>query len=109
MSDILEDQKIHYIVKDYRRMFNRQQEYIKVLKECRDLLEKKDKRIKELESQLENLKNNPPVLKPPKAVKSLLNDTEAQIYAAINMLSKRSEQLSKTANNVSKLRELLNQ
>ena len=36
MSDIIEDQKIHYIVKDYRRMFNKYQALKAVIEEMLD-------------------------------------------------------------------------
>lgn len=109
MNDILEDQKIHYIVKDYRRMFDQHQTMIKSLKDYEKLLHTRDVKIRELERQVEYLKDNPPVPKPSGQVKSLFNDVEAQLNSTINNLDKRIEQLNKMAENIQKLREVINQ
>ena len=111
MSDILEDQKIHYIVKDYRRMYNEYHTMVKALKEYKELLNKRDNRIRDLERQVENLKNQiptePPVVKIPKEVKGLLNDAEAQVHATINKLEKRIAALTRTDESLQKIHDLI--
>ena len=52
MSDLLEDQKIHYIVKDYRRMVEMHDELVQACKDATKELEKKDKKILSLEEKL---------------------------------------------------------
>lgn len=52
MSDLLEDQKIHYIVKDYRRMVKMHDELVQACKDATKELEKKDKKILSLEAKL---------------------------------------------------------
>ena len=52
MSDILEDQRIHYIVKDYRRMVEMHDALVQACKDATKELEKKDKKILSLEAQL---------------------------------------------------------
>ena len=111
MSDILEDQKIHYIVKDYRRMYNQHGELVKELKRLQDEVSRKDNRIRDLERQVENLKNQtspePPAPKIPNEVKGLLNDAEAQVHASINKLEKRIAALTRTDENLQKLHDIL--
>lgn len=57
MGDILEDQKIFYIVKDYKRMFEQHNTLVKACKEYQKLLTHRDNRIRDLERQVKNLKN----------------------------------------------------
>ena len=55
MSDLLEDQKIAYIVKDYRRMFDMHEQLVNAVKEATKVLKHKDNRIRDLERQVTNL------------------------------------------------------
>jgi hypothetical protein len=55
MSDILEDQKIHYIVKDYRRMYEMHTQLVDAVKEATAAIKHKDNRIRDLEKQVTNL------------------------------------------------------
>lgn len=52
MSDILQDQKIHYIVKDYRRMFDNYSKMVDGIKEATEALRKKDMEIAKLKAKL---------------------------------------------------------
>lgn len=109
MSDILEDQKIHYIVKDYRRMYNEHGELIKELKRLQDEAIHKDNRIRDLERQVENLKNQTPP-EPPKLhkeVKGLLSEAETTIDASMRKLEKRIAALTKASANIAAVKELL--
>ena len=98
MSDILEDQKIHYIVKDYKRMFEQHNQLVKACKEYQDLLQKRDKRIRDLEKQVENLKQAPPP-PPPVNLKSTLAEMQNQLNSIIS-------RASKTIDNIEKVRTL---
>ena len=113
MSDILEDQKIHYIVKDYRRMYNQHGELVKELKRLQDKVLHKDNRIRDLERQVENLKNQtppePPAPKIPKDVKRLLSETQVTIDASMRKLEKRIAALTTASENIATVKELLNQ
>ena len=51
-SDLLEDQQIHYIVKDYQRMFNMHHQLVDACKEASEFIEKKNKQIEYLENKL---------------------------------------------------------
>ena len=55
MSDILTDQKIHYIVKDYRRMYEMHNQLVNAVKEATAAIKHKDNRIRDLEKQVTNL------------------------------------------------------
>ena len=98
MSDILEDQKLHYIVKDYKRMFEQHNQLVKACKEYQDLLQKRDNRIRDLERQVENLKQAPPP-PPPVNLKSTLAEMQNQLNSIISMASK-------TIDNIEKVRTL---
>lgn len=58
MSDLLEDQKIHYIVKDYRRMVKMNEELIQACKDASEELDKKDKKILSLEHRLTKIEKS---------------------------------------------------
>lgn len=77
MGDILEDQKIHYIVKDYQRMFSTYNEMVEACKQASKALEKKNNKIAHLENKLEKYANNQK-LKHLKGQISLISD---QYYA----------------------------
>lgn len=113
MSDILEDQKIHYIVKDYRRMYNQHGELVKELKRLQDEALHKDNRIRDLERQVENLKNQTPPESPApkilKDVKRLLSETQVTIDASMRKLEKRIAALTTASENIATVKELLNQ
>lgn len=55
MSDLLEDQKVHYIVKDYRRMYEMHSQLVDAVKEATAAIKHKDNRIRDLEKQVTNL------------------------------------------------------
>ena len=75
MSDILEDQRTYYIVKDYKRMFEQHNTLVKACKEYQELLQKRDNRIRDLERQVENLKNQVSP-EPPANLKKILGEMD---------------------------------
>ena len=110
MSDILEDQKIHYIVKDYRRMYNEHNELVAELKKLHSELQHKDNRIRDLEKQVEGLKKapTPSTPKPSGAVRGAMNEIEARSNSVANQLRKSIESLNGIVKNVEELRVLIN-
>ena len=121
MSDLLQDQKIHYIVKDYRRMYNEHNALIEELKGLKDKAEHKDNRIRDLEKQVEKrdkqileLERQVEVLniqKPVsvKQVNPILNTVEGQVSATINKLEKRIASLQQMALSLQEIKKLINQ
>lgn len=55
MSDLLEDQRTFYIVKDYRRMYEMHSQLVDAVKEAAAAIKHKDNRIRDLEKQVTNL------------------------------------------------------
>ena len=83
MSDILEDQKIHYIVKDYQRMYNAHWNLKAVIEELQKSLDAKDKEILSLRAKVNELKNNPPINLKPK-----LAEMENQLKSIVSRAGK---------------------
>lgn len=107
MSDLLEDQKIHFIVKDYRRMFNEYQTLKTVIEQQVDSLEKKDKEILSLRAKVNELQ----AVKPKKvtgSIKGKLTELECKSRSIIEKLRKSIEQEEKNINDVEELRQLIN-
>ena len=109
MSDILEDQKIHFIVKDYRRMFNSYQTLENIIKEQEKSLKEKDKEILILRSKVNELKNEHPEYSPHKGkLKGILNEIEALSNSMNAKLQQGVIQSNKISNDVEELRQLIN-
>ncbi len=87
MSDIIEDQKTFYIVKDYKRMFEQHNTLVKACKEYRELLQKRDNRIRDLERQVENLKNQISP-EPPASLKKILGEMDNQLRSIVSRAGK---------------------
>ena len=108
MNDLLEDQKIHYIVKDYRRMFNNfwaLKEKNKIL--C-DTISEKDNEIMLLRAKVNELKKAKPDEVIPKGrIKGLLNDLEAMTKSMTNRLDQQASQIAKINHSVQEFRELI--
>lgn len=109
MSDIIEDQKIHYIVKDYRRMFNNYQALKAVIEEQNNSLKNKDKEILVLRAKVNELKKEHPVEELPKGrLKGLLNEIESITNSLSAKLQQSASQAEKISNNVEEFRKLIN-
>ena len=109
MSDILEDQKIHYIVKDYRRMFNSYQALEFTIEEQVKALNEKDKEILKLRAQVNELKQeHPKEIFPKGKLKGILNDIEALTNSMSAKFQQGVSQSTKISNNVEELRQLIN-
>ena len=109
MSDILEDQKIHYIVKDYRRMYDSYWDMTALIKQQQKALEQKDKEILVLRSKVDELKRTSLgcAVKPSK-LKGILNEMETISNSMNNRLLQVTEQTNKISRDVEELRGAIN-
>lgn len=108
MSDILEDQKIHYIVKDYRRMYNAHWTLKSVIEELQKSLKEKDKEILILMARVNELKNEQPKEQLPTGkLKGILNEIEAITNSINNKLQQSVSQSQKISSNMEEFREIL--
>lgn len=110
MSDILEDQKIHYIVKDYQRMFNGYHALKEQIQELNKTIYEKDKEIILLRSRVNELKKKKDVETLPlqtKAVKGKLSELETRNNSMYNTLDKLMSQAKKNSENIEEIKELL--
>lgn len=105
MSDIVEDSKVHWIVKDYKRMyegFHALVEENKALKkEVIELRLKVEHLNNDLEKKVESKKS------PNKKIKGVLTEIEARSNAIYNDLKKRMDSLDGIIKNVEELRTFL--
>lgn len=109
MSDLLEDQKIHYIVRDYRRMYNSYWTQKTIIEEQDKSLMEKDKEILILRAKVNELKKEHPQDTMPKGkLKGILNEIETISNSMNARLSKNVSQASKISNNIEELRQLIN-
>ena len=110
MSDILEDQKIHNIVKDYKRMYDEHDQLIAIGKQLQQELIAKDKEFLRVRTELNNIKaKGLPDSKPLKAIKGQLNELETHADSAANNILKATKQLQGVIDNIKQIRELLKQ
>lgn len=108
MSDLLEDQKIFYIVKDYRRMFNNYWSLKATIDELTSTVNKKDKEILLLRARVNDLKNNVPKIDTSGKLKGIMNEIESQTNSLAHKLLQSIEQLEKISNNVETVMESIN-
>lgn len=108
MSDLLEDQKIHYIVKDYRRMYNTYWLLKEAMQVYDSLLEKRDKEILSLKAKIEDLEKYGTLKGNSGVMKSKLSELESRSSAILDKLQKAVEQIEKNMINVEELRQLIN-
>lgn len=107
MSDLLEDQKIHYIVKDYRRMYNNYWILKDIIKEQERLLDDKDREIMILKAKKKELESGS-FKKMSGQVKNKMDVLECRSNALVERLRIAVEQLEKNMTNVEELRQLIN-
>ena len=105
MSDLLEDQKIHYIVRDYRRMFNNYWILKDIIQTQDSLLEKKEKRIQALEAKLASMDKSQLLV--PKQIKGLIHDIEGRTSTSIEYLQKEVTRLNKNLETIDRIREFI--
>lgn len=103
MSDILEDQKIHYIVKDYQRMYTGFHALVDENKELKNKVEKYEKRIANLESDLAKKQQAEAKKKLDGLVACLLNNSLAQVNALCNKALQTKEQAERLSKELEEL------
>jgi chemotaxis protein histidine kinase CheA len=108
MSDLIEDQKIHFIVKDYRRMYNTYWLLKEAMHVYDSLLNKKDKEILSLKAKVEDLEKYVELKGNTGSMKSKLSELESRSSAILDKLQKSVEQIEKNMTNVEELRQLIN-
>jgi chromosome segregation ATPase len=108
MSDILEDQRIHNIVKDYKRMFDEHDQLVAIGKELQSELIAKDKELLRVRTELNNIKaKGLPDDKPLKAIKGQLNVLETRVNSTVNNIQIATKRLSDIIDNIKQIKELL--
>ena len=108
MSDILEDQKIHNIVKDYKRMYEQHDQLVAIGKELQSELIAKDKELLRVRTELNNIKaKGLPDDKPLKAIKGQLNELETRVNSTVINILSATKKLEGISENIKQLRELL--
>ena len=112
MSDILEDQKIHYIVKDYRRMYNGFHALREQKEELQKKVNEKDIEILRLQSSIKDLRNEldaarKSAKKPQKAINAKMTDLEVRTDSMMKLLEKVMSHAQKNINNVEELSLLI--
>ena len=116
MSDILEDQTIHYIVKDYKRMAEQHDQLVAIGKEFQSQLIAKEKELANVKARLEEVKAELEKVKASrgettamtqKAVKNKLGEMESRAIGAFNKVEKMRDGLEGIIANINDIRKLL--
>jgi chromosome segregation ATPase len=108
MSDILEDQRIHNIVKDYKRMFDEHDQLVAIGKQLQQELIAKDKELLRVRTELNNIKaKGLPDDKPLKAIKGQLNELETRVNSTANNILIATQRLKDISENIKQIKELL--
>lgn len=110
MSDLLEDQKIHYIVKDYQRMYNGFHALVQENKELRGTVEQLKRQVANLqEFKKKKLEKQVVVMekKAKSSTLSTLNDSLAQINSLHNKALAFVTQLEKLTTNINVLDKII--
>lgn len=112
MSDLLNDQKIHYIVKDYRRMYNGFHALREEKEELQRKVNEKDIEILRLQSSIMDLrnelvKNSSSDKKQKKAINAKMTDLEVRTDSMMKLLEKVMSHAQKNINNVEELSLLI--
>ena len=108
MSDILTDQKIHLIVKDYRRMVEQHDKLVAIGKEFQNQLIAKEKELAKVKMELNDIKaKGLPKDKPKKAIKIQLSEIESRATSAYNNADKLMNALNGIILNIKEIKQLL--
>lgn len=108
MSDILEDQRIHNIVKDYKRMYDEHDKLIEIGKQLQKELIAKDKQLTNARAELANIKSKGvPGKETIKAVKSQLSELETRMNSTANNILTATKRLEGIFDNIEQIKELL--
>ena len=108
MSDILEDQRIHNIVKDYKRMFDEHDQLVAIGKQLQQELIAKDKELLRVRTELNNIKaKGLPDDKPLKAIKGQLSELETRVNSTAHNILIATQRLEGIKDNIKQIKELL--
>jgi chromosome segregation ATPase len=108
MADILEDQRIHNIVKDYKRMYEQHDQLVAIGKQLQQELIAKDKELLRVRTELNNIKaKGLPDDKPIKAIKSQLSELETRVNSTAHNILIATQRLEGIKDNIKQIRELL--
>lgn len=108
MSDILQDQKIHLIVKDYKRMYEQHNQLVSLGKQLQQELIEKDKELLRVRTELNNIKaKGLPDDKPIKAIKGQLNELKTRANSIGQNLLIATQRLKALFDNIEQIKELL--
>ena len=110
MADILEDQRIHNIVKDYKRMYEQHDQLVAIGKELQKQLIAKEKELAAVKDELEDVKKKIKSAlddKPPKTIKGQLCDFETQLDSVKRNILKETQRLDSVSHKVKQIKELL--
>lgn len=105
MSDIIEDTKVHYIVSDYKRMYDGFHALVKENKELRKQNEELKQKVEHLHSELGKKAETKKC--PNKKINGVLNEIEARANAACNELRRRIDSLNGIIENAEEIRTFL--
>jgi chromosome segregation ATPase len=110
MADILEDQRIHNIVKDYKRMYEQHDQLVAIGKQLQQELIAKDKELLRVRTELNNIKaKGLPDDKPLKAIKSQLGELESRVNSTANNILIATQRLEGIKDNIKHIKELIKQ
>jgi chromosome segregation ATPase len=108
MADILEDQRIHNIVKDYKRMYEQHDQLIAIGKQLQQELIAKDKELLRVRTELNNIKaKGLPDDKPIKAIKGQLSELETRVNSTAHNILIATQRLEGIKDNIKNIKELL--
>ena len=108
MSDILEDQRIHDIVKDYKRMYDQHDQLVAIGKQLQNELIAKDKELMRVRTELNNIKSKGvPGKETINAVKGQLSELETRVNSTVHNIQKVVHSLEGITENIQKIKELI--
>lgn len=108
MSDIVEDSKIHFIVKDYKRMYDGFHALVEENKALKEMLEKKEQAIANLEAFKRQKITKSVVVQEKKldgTIKGKLNEALCQVNSLNDKAKKIIEQSEKLMKTIKQLDE----
>ena len=107
-TDIIHDQKIHNIVKDYKRMYEQHDQLVAIGKELQSELIAKDKELLRVRTELNNIKaKGMPDDKPMKAIRGQLSELETRVNSTVHNIQTAIQRLEGISENIKQLKELL--
>ena len=109
MADILEDQRIHNIVKDYKRMYEQHDQLIAIGKQLQQELIAKDKELLRVRTELNNIKAKGFPEKLLKNIKGQLSELETRVNSTAHNILIATQRLEGIKDNIKQLKELLKQ